>query len=86
MRLTSSWRRRSSGVGFGEDRRQAEPGVVDQHVEPAEAAERPGDDPLRSGRVLEVGHDRLHLRPQRAELIGQLFETIAAAGGQGEPA
>ena len=88
MKLTAICRARSLGIGVGEERRQPEPGVVDQDVEPTEPDDRLSDDPIGaagSARSAAIVSD-LQTRRFVFELTGQRLQAIAPPGRQDEPA
>ena len=73
------------GFGVGELRRQAQSGVVDQHVEAAES----GEDVLGTRRPGAVGSARSaaivttsQIGARRPQLVGQPVEPVEPAGGQ----
>ena len=83
--MTAIWRASVLGIGVGELRRQAQAGVVDQHVEPAESARssrRPGvrASPGRPGRRRSSATSRSGCSDRSSS--GQPIEPIAPAGGQ----
>ena len=82
VKLTASWRARSSGIGIGEQSRQAQTGVVDQNIEPAKSSDRLGDQALGRRRVGEVGRDRkdLEARLKRLQLAGELVRADRPGG------
>ena len=57
-------------------------GVVDQHIDRAQALQRLGAKPLQIGLLGAVGHDPLRLDPLRLEPLRRFVEFIALARHQ----
>ena len=60
----------------------ADPGVVDEHVEAAEALRRGLDEPDRRHFLAEVGFHEVHRRPLRRELRGYRHAAFGVAIGE----